>query len=182
MYKNSACKYKLSEVGHFYSDCTEKYGTFQTTLNKAPQRDYLTWNLSIIFSGKWGMFGFLPRPREILHACLICTLICSLMQMTPHAPNVGHICTVCFCRYSQAHFLNLNFLRDYCVQWPTCIGALAGPETFQVSWQKRGLFINKSIHMYSQREWRMSRRKACIVICSLITASESLPSDRLSLS
>lgn len=126
------------------------------------------------------MFGFLPRPREILHACLICTLICSLMQMTPHAPNVGHICTVCFCRYSQAHFLNLNFLRDYCVQWPTCIGALAGPETFQVSWQKRGLFINKSIHMYSQREWRMSRRKACIVICSLITASESLPSDRLS--
>lgn len=61
MYKNSACKYKLSEVGHFYSDCTEKYGTFQTTLNKAPQRDYLTWNLSIIFFREMRYVWFLAQ-------------------------------------------------------------------------------------------------------------------------
>lgn len=36
------CKSKLSEVGHWYSDCIYKYGPFQTTLNKAPPRDYLT--------------------------------------------------------------------------------------------------------------------------------------------
>lgn len=177
IYKDAACKNKLSEVGHLCSDCIYKCGPCQTTSNEAPQWGSPTWSLSVIFSRKWGTFGFLPRPREILYACWICILILSLITMTLPAHIVGALCKECSGRCSQAYFLSLQFLRDHRAQWPACIGALSGSETFQVSWQQLSV-IDKSVHVCSEREGSVSRWKARIVICCLITASESLPHNR----